>query len=362
MASSRRPSQPGNPQPGPVRSGSGRAALLGRVTALTAASAAVAQAAVLSAVPAGAEPRDPAQDPTAQGATPGAVQRLYAQAERATERYNAAEAHTQGLRRQVDRIQDRVARGQERLNRMRLALAALAGGQYRSGGVAPGLALILSEDPAHYLTKAATLERIGERQAGQLRVFQAAQRTLRQQRAEAAARLARLEHSRKAVIRHKRAVRHKLATARRLLNALSPGERAAYLHGSPAALQPSGAPDLPPSSPRAAAALEAARGAVGRPYAWGQAGPAAFDCSGLTQWAYGRAGVAIPRTSQQQASAGQQVTLGHIRPGDLVVYRSDAGHVGMYAGDGRVIHAPYPGARVRYDPVGMMPISAITRV
>ncbi|WP_078610687.1 MULTISPECIES: NlpC/P60 family protein [Streptomyces] len=363
MASCRRSPQSGSLI---IRSGS-LTIRSGPLTVLAAASAAVASVAALSAVPASAEPHDPASDTTAPHATaphatPGAVERLYAQAERATERYNAAEAHTQGLRRQVDRLQDRVARGQERLNRMRVALGALAGGQYRSGGVDPGLALILSEDPANYLDKAATLQRIGKRQAGQLRVFDSAQRTLRQQRAEAAARLARLEHGRKVVIRHKRAVRHKLATARRLFNALPAAQRAAYLQSSPAMSRAVGSPEPPPSSPRAAAALEAARRAVGQPYAWGQAGPTAFDCSGLTQWAYGRAGVAIPRTSQQQASAGHPVSLSHIRPGDLVVYRSDAGHVGIYAGNGQVIHAPHPGARVRYDPVGMMPISAITRV
>ncbi|MDT3399051.1 C40 family peptidase, partial [Streptomyces sp. B1866] len=121
---------------------------------------------------------------------------------------------------------------------------------------------------------------------------------------------------------------------------------------------PSGA--RPPSG-RSAAALLAARRAVGAPYAWGAAGPGAFDCSGLTQWAYGRAGVAIPRTSQAQARTGRRVPLARARPGDLVVYRSDASHVAMYAGGGRVIHAPYPGARVRYDPVGMMPIAAVTR-
>lgn len=183
MASCRRSPQSGSLI---IRSGS-LTIRSGPLTVLAAASAAVASVAALSAVPASAEPHDPASDTTAPHATaphatPGAVERLYAQAERATERYNAAEAHTQGLRRQVDRLQDRVARGQERLNRMRVALGALAGGQYRSGGVDPGLALILSEDPANYLDKAATLQRIGKRQAGQLRVFDSAQRTLRQQR------------------------------------------------------------------------------------------------------------------------------------------------------------------------------------
>ncbi|GAA0894850.1 MULTISPECIES: C40 family peptidase [Streptomyces violaceusniger group] len=371
----------------------------GRATVWTAASAAaVASAAALSAVPAGAEPHDPAGRPSARSAD-DRIATLYAQAERATERYNAAETRARALRRQVGRIQDRVARGQGRVNRMRTALGALAGGQYRTGGIDPGLALLLSGDPAQYLDRAATLDRITSRQTAQLRVLQSAQRTLRQERAEAAAKLVKLEHSRKEVARHKRTVQRRLATARRLVNALPPGEWESYArrasraggreHGALAGLvpgalpggrSPSGSgsdsgygsgglpegladgPQAVPSSGRAATAFGAARAALGLPYAWGQAGPTAFDCSGLMQWAYAHAGVAIPRTSQAQAHAGQPVPLSEARPGDLVVYRSDASHVAMYAGNGQVIHAPYPGARVRYDPVGMLPISSITRV
>lgn len=376
MASCRRVAKPGS----------------GRAAVWTAASAAaVASAAALSAVAAGAEPHDPAGRPAARSAG-DRIATLYAQAERATERYNAAKTRTQALRREVDRIQDRVARGQGRVNRMRVALGALAGGQYRTGGIDPGLALLLSGDPAQYLDRAATLERITSRQAAQLRVVQSAQRTLRQERAEAAAKLVKLEHSRRVVARHKRAVQHRLATARRLVDALPPRERETYGQhrasraggrepGALAGLPPgalsgsgigTGAGELPggriggrhaaPFSGRAAAAFGAARAALGLPYAWGHAGPTAFDCSGLTQWAYAHAGVAIPRTSQAQAHAGQPVPLSQARPGDLVVYRSDASHVAMYAGNGQVIHAPYPGARVRYDPVGMLPISSITRV
>ncbi|OPF79095.1 hypothetical protein VT50_0217165 [Streptomyces antioxidans] len=370
----------------------------GGATVKAAASAAVvASAAALSAVPAGAEPHGPAGRPSARSAGERIVT-LYAQAERATERYNAAETRARALRRQVGRIQDRVARGQGRVNRMRTALGALAGGQYRTGGIDPGLALLLSGDPDQYLDRAATLQRITGRQAAQLRVLQGTQRTLRQQRAEAAAKLVKLEHSRKEVARHKRAVQRRLATARRLVNALPPGEWESYArrasragvreHGALAGLVPTALPDgrrsgsapdsgygpgeppgghgdgphAEPSSGHAAAAFGAARAALGLPYAWGQAGPTAFDCSGLTQWAYAHAGVAIPRTSQAQAHAGQSVPLSRARPGDLVVYRSDASHVAMYAGNGQVIHAPYPGARVRYDPVGMLPISSITRV
>ncbi|MZE77971.1 hypothetical protein GTY57_13420, partial [Streptomyces sp. SID5475] len=112
----------------------------------------------------------------------------------------------------------------------------------------------------------------------------------------------------------------------------------------------------------AAAAVAAARAAVGRPYVWGATGPGSFDCSGLTYWSYQQAGVTLPRTSQAQRFAGRRVPLSEARPGDLVTYRTDASHVGMYVGNGQIVHAPHPGAAVRYDPVGLMPNATVTRV
>ncbi|QIJ62890.1 C40 family peptidase [Streptomyces sp. JB150] len=313
-----------------------------------------AAAAVLGAVPALAAPPDD---------TRAEVDRLYAEAEKATEAYNEADERADELRAEVGRAQDRIARQQERVNTLREALGSLAGAQYRSGGVDPSLALLFSEDPQDYLDKAAVLDRISVRQAGRLKDLQSALRGLGQQRAEAAETLAELEQSRKAVAAHKRAVERKLAEARALLNSLPDEERAAYDRASR-----SGRDDMPgltgaaPASGRAAAAVAAARSALGKPYVWGAAGPGGFDCSGLMQWSYAQAGVSLPRTSQAQRAAGRQVPLSQARPGDLVTYRSDASHVGMYVGNGQVIHAPYPGAPVRYDPVGMMPVSAVTRV
>ncbi|MGW3014261.1 NlpC/P60 family protein [Streptomyces sp. NPDC001219] len=330
---------------------------------VTVASAALATAAAaLSASPASA---DPAGHPGAgRAAATARVDSLYVQAERATEKYNAARDRTRELRHEVAALQDRTARAQERVNRMRGRLGALAAAQYRSGGVDPTVRLMLSERPDTYLEKASALDRIGSRQADDLRGLRAAQRRLEQQRREATRKLAELETSRKAVARHKKDVQGKLATARRLLHALPKGDRAAYARASRSDGHREAAPDLGgavPSSGRAAAAVAAVRAAVGSPYAWGSSGPSSFDCSGLTQWAYGRAGVSLPRTSQAQRGAGRQVPLSQARPGDLVIYRGDASHVGMYVGNGQVVHAPYPGARVRYDPVGMMPVSAVTR-
>ncbi|MGA4842478.1 NlpC/P60 family protein [Streptomyces sp. G45] len=341
----------------PAVTGLDRSARTATVTVLSAATAAAALA-----VPASAAPKD------TPAATKAKVDRLYEQAEQATEAYNKADERAKALRRQVDRAQDQVARGQERINAMRDALGSLAGAQYRSGGIDPSLALMLSSDPDGYLDKASALDRISARQSGELGKLQRAQRALAQERAEAGRTLAQLEKSRKAVARHKRTVEDKLAKARRLLNSLSRTEREEYDRPSRSAAGggDTARPDLSgagaPASSRAAAAIAAARSAVGKPYVWGANGPSGFDCSGLTQWSYAQAGVGIPRTSQAQRNAGRQVPLAQAQPGDLVTYRDDASHVGMYVGNGQVVHAPYPGAAVRYDPVNMMPVSGVTRV
>ncbi|WP_330350049.1 C40 family peptidase [Streptomyces sp. NBC_00582] len=325
----------------------------GAAGALGALSAAAAALGALTAVPASAVPHDD---------TRAEVDRLYEEAEQATEAFNRAGERAGTLRGQLHRAQDRIARQQGHINDLREQLGSLAGAQYRSGGLDPSLALLFSDDPADYLAKASVLDRITAHQAGELRELQLALRELAQERTEAAGRLTELEKSRKAVAGHKRTVEQKLARARQLLNALPAAERAAYDRASR-----SGRTDLPgllgavPASGRAAAALAAARSALGKPYVWGANGPSGFDCSGLMQWSYAQAGVALPRTSQAQAHAGHRVPLSQAQPGDIVTYRSDASHVGMYVGNGRVIHAPYPGAPVRYDPVGMMPVSSVTR-
>ncbi|MFF8274849.1 NlpC/P60 family protein [Streptomyces lateritius] len=330
-----------------------------RVTVLTAAAATAATA--FGAVPASA---DPGGTPEATRAT---VDRLFEEAERATEGYNKADEKADTLRVSVSQARDRLARAQERVNRMRGALGSVAGAQYRSGGIDPALALLLSSDPDSYLDRASVLDRVATRQGVELNRLRQERRRLTQERTEAAGLLAELERSRTQVARHKRTVERKLAEARRLLQSLTAEERAGFDRDARASragrdedLPPLG--DLGPASSRAAAAVIAARSAIGKPYVWGATGPSGFDCSGLMVWSYRQAGISLPRTSSAQRYAGRRVPLSQAQPGDLVTYRGDASHVGIYAGNGQVIHAPYPGARVRYDPVGMMSHVTVTRV
>lgn len=341
-----------------VPSGFDRGRAAGAALTVLSATVAALGAAVPSVVAA------PADDTRADN-TRAEVDRLYTEAEKATESYNRADERADALREQVTRAQDRIARQQQSINTMREALGSLAGAQYRAGGMDPSLALLFSDTPDEYLAKAAALDRITVHQAGELRELQGALRELDQERTEATDRLTELDRSRKAVAAHKRTVERKLAKARALLNSLTSADRAAYDRASRS--DRAHLPDPDPGnaaapSARAAAAVAAARAALGSPYIWGSSGPSGFDCSGLMQWSYAKAGVSLPRTSQAQRYAGQQVPLSQAQPGDLVTYRSDASHVGMYVGNGQVIHAPYPGAPVRYDPVGMMPVSSVTRV
>ncbi|MFE9041054.1 NlpC/P60 family protein [Streptomyces sp. NPDC007818] len=333
-----------------------------RVTVLTAAAAATA-AASLGAVPASADPGAGTE------ATRAKVDRLYEEAERAAEGYNQADEKADALRRKVGQAQDSLARGQERINRMRGALGALAGAQYRSGGLDPTLVLLLSSDPDSYLSRASALDRVTARQTAALTELRRERRRLDQERAEARTALGELERSRAEVARHKRSVERKLAEARRVLASLTAAERADYERASRSGgradgpgEEPPPPADLGPADSRGAAAVLAARSAVGKPYVWGATGPTAFDCSGLMVWSYRQAGISLPRTSSAQRYAGRQVPLSQAEPGDIVTYRGDASHVGIYAGNGQVIHAPYPGARVRYDPVNMMSHVTVTRL
>jgi peptidoglycan DL-endopeptidase CwlO len=328
----------------------------------------VLSAAAATAALSGGVAQFAAADPSG-GAAPDAasrLDRLYQQAEQATQQYDAAQERAKQLRAEVADLQDRAAHGQQRVNELRDEIGTLAASQYRDGGIDPTLALMLSDHPDQYLDQATAIDRISDRQAGRLDQLQGAERTLEQQRTQAATKLAELRHTGAELARRKAAVQKSLAAAQGVLRAMPAAQRAAYRPGGGElrASRDSELPalaNLPAPSGRAALAVAAVRRMLGAPYVWGATGPGAFDCSGLMQYAYRQAGVALPRTSQEQMNAGRHVALDQARPGDLVIYRSDASHVAMYVGAGQVIHAPYPGARVRYDPVGMMPITSVTR-
>ncbi|MBH1936785.1 C40 family peptidase [Streptomyces sp. AV19] len=368
MASHRRPKQPSRT----------------RVTVLTATAAA---AVALSAQAAHA---DPGAKPTKSEAKEK-VDKFYEEAEQATEKFNGAKQKQEKLEKEVGELQDRVARGQEDVNKLRDGLGSVATAQYRSGSVDPSLQLLLSSDPDSYLQRASTLNQVSAKQAETLKQISVKQRVLKQQREEAAGKLADLEATRKALGEQKSAVQGKLAEARDVLNQLTEKERAeleaqekAEAAKSAAEAKEQAKDDSSaqegssksgdsgsssssgkhvPASGRAGAALNAAASKIGSPYVWGATGPSSFDCSGLTSWAYAQAGVTLDRTSQAQANNGTRIyDQSQLQPGDLVIFYGDQHHVGLYAGNGQVLHAPRTGTVVRYEAMSNMPFQFGVRV
>ncbi|MGY1632262.1 C40 family peptidase [Geodermatophilus sp. SYSU D01186] len=115
------------------------------------------------------------------------------------------------------------------------------------------------------------------------------------------------------------------------------------------------------ASPAAQSAVNTALAQVGDPYRWGASGPNAFDCSGLTSFAYRAAGVGLPRTARAQSGAGVAVSRDNLQPGDLLFFYRPVSHVAMYIGNGKMVHALRPGQPVRVDNVSYMPSYAGAR-
>ncbi|WP_415958243.1 NlpC/P60 family protein [Streptomyces sp. 021-4] len=353
--------------------------------ARTAATLALAGAATAtSATGAGAAPAEPA--PTAAQVR-AKVDRLYHDAEVATEKYNGAKEKEAAATRAVDTLTDEAARRTDRLNTARHALGSMATAQYRTGALDPAVQLALSSDPDSYLERAAHLDRAGDRQASLLSNIRRQLSGIARVKARADQETEALAARRAELDKHRTAIRTKLADARTLLATLTAAERAAYERaadaahgGGPATSADRGGAGAPAdrstahadrSAPRAsvaapnsraARAVSFAHGAIGKPYVWGATGPNAFDCSGLTQAAWKAAGVSLPRTTYTQINAGQRVSRSELAPGDLVFFYSGISHVGLYIGGGQMIHAPRPGAPVRIAPISQMPFAGATRV
>jgi len=115
-------------------------------------------------------------------------------------------------------------------------------------------------------------------------------------------------------------------------------------------------------SPAITVALTSALAVRGVPYVWGGESPKGFDCSGLVQWAYRKAGIQLPRTSQQQSRVGEPVSPSNLRAGDLVFFYNPVHHVAIYLGNGMVLQAPQTGDVVKISSLSRMPIHNVRRV
>ncbi|MFF6997283.1 NlpC/P60 family protein [Streptomyces sp. NPDC008313] len=298
------------------------------------------------------------------------LRRLYQEAERATETYNATEERLRAQREKVGRLDRELATVRLALHDSRGAAGRLARQQYQgSTQISPYVRLLLARDPQQALDQGHVI-----RQVAQGRAETVQRLTSDERRRDALARAARKALDERVALagRQKKAkeeVERKLREVEELLGSLSPArlaELAAFERSGTAVAQrafvASGAlGERRNPSRQGELALRYAVAQIGKPYVWGAAGPRAYDCSGLTSQAWRSAGLSIPRTSQGQWARLPRIPLDELRPGDLVIYFPEATHVALYLGDGMVIQAPRPGAKVKVSPIAANPVLGAVR-
>ncbi|MFD3645699.1 NlpC/P60 family protein [Streptomyces cyaneofuscatus] len=383
----------------------------------TAALASVTLLSTQSATAAPVEPKPAIEDVQKK------VDELYRQAGSATQQYNRAKAASTAQRAKVDTLLSDVAKRTEKINEARRELGAFAAEQYRTGGIAPTATFFLADDPQAYFDQSRLMSRSTERQQKAVDDFRTQQAAASKKRAEAVQSLESLTETQTTLRSSKQKVQNKLTEARSLLAKLTAEEKArlaelerkkeaeakekaeklarrqaaeakereereaAEKRAREEAAKESGGDSGSGSgsgtgtgtSPgsgtgtgtgsgadgsyaaKAEKVLAFARAQIGKPYVWGASGPASYDCSGLTQAAWREAGVTLPRTTWDQVKVGTRVATSDLQPGDLVFFYDDISHVGIYKGDGMMIHAPKPGANVREESIYYMPIYGSVR-
>lgn len=295
-------------------------------------SAALCAGALASPAPAMADP-SPAQ-------ARARLVKLNEKADQLVERYNRATEAYRKARERYRALDAEAARDDARAEELRAQLAELAARDYRLGSPLGWQRFVGRGDPESVLGGMAALEALARDRAARLRAFEAATARLRDKRDRAKDVLAEAEKAREAVRREQAEVDKLVDQQTALLRRLG-----AFKTGDP---RSTGRPYTGPASGNARRALEFAFAQIGKPYRYGGTGPGSWDCSGLVQAAWRAAGVKLPRTTYTQWAwgAARRVPLSAAQPGDLLFSRG-LGHMGMYVGDGKMIHAPQTGDVVK---------------
>ncbi|MET9436275.1 C40 family peptidase [Streptomyces sp. NPDC006551] len=298
------------------------------------------------------------------------IDALYRQAAVATDAYNLAEEQTKEQSEEIVKLARMIVAGREKIDRLKAQAGAAARAQYRNGGLPDGAQFVLTDDPQLFLDNAGRLQQGQKATKDLLSEMSQVQAELTSYAKDAGTNWTKLEANRVKQAEAKKDIDGKIAAARKLESELEAEELERLRHleqqeqyrAQTAWLGTGVLKGLDgKATARGKQAVEFATAQIGKPYVWGAEGPGSYDCSGLTQSAWGAAGRAIPRTSQEQWRLLPRVDIKDMRPGDLIVYYQDASHIGMYIGDGAMVHAPRPGRNVTIAGAGSMEILGVVR-
>lgn len=298
------------------------------------------------------------------------IEALYRKAASATDAYNLAEEQTDKQSAEIVRLAQEIVKGQARINDLKNRAGAAAREQYRGGGLPPEAQLVLTDDPQLFLDGAGRIQQGQKATRDLLGELSRTQADLAAYTKDASTQWQKLEADRLRQAKAKKEITAQLDAAKRIEDQLEKEELARLLqleqqaqYKAQSAWLSSGAlaEVNGKASEQGKKALAYATAQIGKPYEWGAEGPGSYDCSGLTSQAWAAAGRPIPRTSQEQWRLLPRIAIKDMRPGDLIIYHSDASHVGMYIGDGAIVHAPRPGRNVTMTGAGSMEILGVVR-
>lgn len=320
-----------------------------RSTALAALLIAVGSLGLHAATPAAAEPNI---DTVKQR-----VERLYAQAEKASERYNAAKDQLKASQVRLKALNADLSRQQRVVDDMRGEVATMVVDQYQGERLSTASQVVFSSDAQSFLDNLNAISSYNSQRGQVVREYGVQLKQLKLRKAAANDQVASLTKTRAVLKDEKAKIDDRAAKAKALLAKLKEKQRLAMMSQATG----SALPAVPSAGGRAGAAVRYAMAQVGDAYVWGATGPSAYDCSGLTMMAWAQAGVGLPHSSTAQQSAGRRVAESDLQPGDLVFYYSPVHHVGMYIGNGQIVHAANPSAGVTVAGLHSMPYMGATR-
>ncbi|PRX97030.1 NlpC/P60 family protein [Allonocardiopsis opalescens] len=270
------------------------------------------------------------------------IDRLTEESSELVDAANEAEEEREAAEAELEDVEERIETETEDYERLRQRIGELAGAAYQGGDLGSTVAVLGSGDPQDVVDQAATLEYISQNRQAELEQYSAAAERLEELRAEAEAALEDAEQAETEAQEAAEEVETALAEQQDLLESFPEVTPSGSAGGTTTGGSYTGS-----ASGSAGAALDYAYAQLGDPYVWGGTGPDGFDCSGLTMMAWQAGGVSLPRTSQAQFSVGQPVDRSSLQPGDLLFFYGGISHVGLYVGDGQMIHAPNSSSTVQ---------------
>lgn len=267
------------------------------------------------------------------------LDQLNEKVEKLVDKYNQANGELKIARRKLDSAKKAADRENDLFDQARLGVVQMAANAYKTGEVNEMTSLLSADDPQAMLDNVSLFSQVAQSRGDKIQAFLYSAQRLERRKGNAQDAYDKVNKTVKELKGQKSEIDKSIDKQLKLVRSLG--------GGTTAASGPIGGTYTGPATGSAKAALDYAYAQLGKPYIYGGEGPNGYDCSGLTMMSWRKGGVSLPRTasSQYSATSAHRVSFANLQPGDLMFF-SGLGHVGMYVGGGKMIHAPRTGKNV----------------